>query len=308
MLIPAGGVALDAYSAARQPILPAMGCLLPAGSLATDNRLGFHPDLRALAEAAERDELAWIPRVETSGARSADSPHASLPFRYLPDGRTIPSWAAHAAGIRGTNPRQGWGSLPSSATFVDLDSPSAEWSAELVVEHLDGAGRLATGFPDTSTGRQLRDAVRLMAALPSRRLVISCVVSGFDTHRDQRDRESVLFAEVSNAVIAFQQGLREINAAHRAILFSDTECNRSLRVNAAGGTDHGLAAHQFVVGQPVKARNLGSVTVEGALGSAPEVTRGGGWMPAWSRSTYIGEVSSWLGLQGTATERIGFLG
>jgi uncharacterized protein (DUF1501 family) len=78
------------------------------------------------------------------------------------------------------------------------------------------------------------------------------VISGFDTHQDEANRQNALLAEVDTAVSAFMQDLAAHGQADRVVLMTWSEFGRRISENGSQGTDHGAAAPLFIVGEPVK--------------------------------------------------------
>ena len=82
--------------------------------------------------------------------------------------------------------------------------------------------------------------------------VCHVVISGFDTHQDESNRQTALLAELDTAVSAFMQDLAAHNQADRVVLMTWSEFGRRINENGSQGTDHGAAAPLFIVGKPVK--------------------------------------------------------
>ncbi|MEO1700076.1 MAG: DUF1501 domain-containing protein, partial [Planctomycetota bacterium] len=84
----------------------------------------------------------------------------------------------------------------------------------LVSAALDAEGTVTTPFPDSNRlGDQLRMVARMVAArgaLGMERQVFFVRIGGFDTHAGQLEDQPVLFAQLSQALAAFQTALAEI--------------------------------------------------------------------------------------------------
>jgi uncharacterized protein (DUF1501 family) len=81
--------------------------------------------------------------------------------------------------------------------------------------------------------------------------VIDTEIDGFDTHSDQRDWHATLLSRVDNAIAAFFTTLSARWAPHVAMM-TFSEFGRRPDENGDGGTDHGTASAQFVIGDHVK--------------------------------------------------------
>ncbi len=115
-----------------------------------------------------------------------------------------------------------------------------------------GTSTLATVFPDTGLGRQLRMIARLVAArtqLGLPRQCFFCSVGGFDTHGDdQMQRQNELLGEISAAVTAFYAATSELGMANKVTLFSASDFGRTLQSNGKG-SDHGWGNQHFCGGR-----------------------------------------------------------
>jgi uncharacterized protein (DUF1501 family) len=114
----------------------------------------------------------------------------------------------------------------------------------------------ATEFPETPLGRQMETAATLLAGglqVP----VIKLTLGGFDTHTDEKARQPKLLEELAGAVAAFRDAMREKGLWNDVLVVTYSEFGRRVQENASGGTDHGTAAPQFVLGGAVKGGLVG---------------------------------------------------
>lgn len=124
-------------------------------------------------------------------------------------------------------------------------------------------------YPQTTFGRQMRQAAALVKAKPELEL-ITLNLGGWDTHRGQgggaaTGAMSLLLAQFSDAVGAFFQDI----GAHggRVTLLAGSEFGRTAAENGSGGTDHGHATAWLAVGGATR----GGIHVgSGWPGLAPE--------------------------------------
>jgi uncharacterized protein (DUF1501 family) len=117
----------------------------------------------------------------------------------------------------------------------------------------------------------------------------------------------MLWQDVSNAVSAFYQDLKEHNASANVVLLLFTEFGRRVHDNGSG-TDHGSGGHAFVIGDAVKGGLYGEYP-----SLAPEKLLDGDLHYNNDfRGTYATLVDKWLGLDskpivGGSFEQLGFL-
>jgi len=78
--------------------------------------------------------------------------------------------------------------------------------------------------------------------------VIVVSVHGFDTHSDQRSRQEKLLANLAAGLASFRQRLEANGHADRVLIMTTSEFGRRVQENASGGTDHGTAGAQFIIG------------------------------------------------------------
>jgi uncharacterized protein (DUF1501 family) len=104
---------------------------------------------------------------------------------------------------------------------------------------------------DTLFGRQLDLATRLLAAkVPV--VAIKIALGGFDTHANQAPTHERLLAVLGAGLAALRGNLIAAGLWNDVLVMTYSEFGRRARQNASGGTDHGTAAPQFVLGGGVK--------------------------------------------------------
>ncbi|MGZ5437631.1 MAG: DUF1501 domain-containing protein [Pyrinomonadaceae bacterium] len=192
---------------------------------------------------------------------------------------------------------------------------------------------LATVFPNTSLGRQLRQAALLIKAcsdptvgINMKRQVFFTQRGGFDTHSSQLGGQVTLFTEVSQAINAFYLAMVELGKQNDVTLFTMSDFGRTLQPAGSGaqvGSDHAWGNHHLIVGGGVLGRALYGTYPTLALGG-PDDTDGGSsprgrWIPTTSVEQYGATLASWYGLSSAdlaavfpligrfATPNLGFL-
>lgn len=153
-------------------------------------------------------------------------------------------------------------------TFAGLDLPGGDTAAASATSHL-----LA--------------AAGLIAADPGVR-VVHVAVNGFDTHAGQLDAHDRLLADVGAGIAGFHAALQATGDAGRVLLITTSEFGRRVAENGSGGTDHGKAGVQFVVGDAVRA-----TTVVGELDPSDLVD--GDLRPGIDPRSLYATALDWLG-------------
>lgn len=104
---------------------------------------------------------------------------------------------------------------------------------------------------DNGLGRQLDLATRLLAAkVPV--VAIKVALGGFDTHANQAQTHERLLGILANGLATLRKNLIASDRWNDVLVMTYSEFGRRARQNASGGTDHGTAAPQFVLGGGVK--------------------------------------------------------
>lgn len=126
-------------------------------------------------------------------------------------------------------------------------------------QHLDVGGRGASEDVAVAKGGggregELVELLAVAAALvreePAVR-VVQVMGGGFDTHAAQADTQARLLADLADGVAGFFTTLAQAGHAERVMLVTVSEFGRRVAENGSGGTDHGKAGVQFVVGPAV---------------------------------------------------------
>lgn len=168
------------------------------------------------------------------------------------------------------------------------------------------ASTLKTPFPDSGLGRQLRMVAQLISArdrLGLKRQCFFASLGGFDTHGDdQLQRQNENFAEIADAVAAFQAAMAELQLARNVTLFTASDFGRNLPSNGQG-TDHGWGGHQLVFGGGLAgARLIGRFPVLQVGG--PDDAGQGVWIPTTSVDQLGGELARWFGADGNNVDAV----
>ncbi len=103
----------------------------------------------------------------------------------------------------------------------------------------------------TPFGRQLDLATRVITAgVPV--VAVKVALGGFDTHANQMPVHETLLSVLANGLATFRRNMIAAGRWDDVVLMTYSEFGRRAKQNASGGTDHGTAAPQFVMGGKVK--------------------------------------------------------
>lgn len=172
---------------------------------------------------------------------------------------------------------------------------------QIVSAALDAAPALATVFPDTDLGAQLRMVARLIgvrAALGMHRQVFYVSIGDYDSHDAQIDDHAGNLDDLGQALAAFQEAMGELAVADQVTTFTASDFGRSLAVNG-DGTDHGWGGHHFVLGGAVRGRRFYGRMPSLLQDNNPDDTGHGQIIPTTSVDQYAATLASWFGVSAT---------
>ena len=170
---------------------------------------------------------------------------------------------------------------------------------------------LATVFPATSLGRQLKQVALLIkactdpaAGINMKRQIYFTQIGGFDTHSQQVTGQANLLTQVSQALNAFYLATVELGIQDKVTAFTMSDFSRTMQpagtTAAQVGSDHAWGNNHLVVG--------GAVLGNTIYGTYPNITPGGPndtdsgtnprgrWIPTTSVEQYAATLATWYGL------------
>jgi uncharacterized protein (DUF1501 family) len=106
-------------------------------------------------------------------------------------------------------------------------------------------------YPDNALAGRLELIARLLKS-GSRARVFYTSQSGYDTHASQLNTQANLLGELSSALKAFLDDLKEAKLDDRVVVLAFSEFGRRVEENDSQGTDHGTAGPVLLAGPAVK--------------------------------------------------------
>ena len=168
---------------------------------------------------------------------------------------------------------------------------------------------LATTFPNSTLGNQLKQVAKMISLAPQLgvlRQVFFVSLGGFDTHTNQgayntQNGQAGLLSQLSQALGAFYQATVELNVSSNVIAFTSSDFSRTFVPGGGNtGTDHAWGSHHFVVGDAVAAADFYGQYPSLVVGAQQDTDSGSGargrWIPTTSVDQYAATLADWYGL------------
>ena len=169
---------------------------------------------------------------------------------------------------------------------------------------------LATVFPNTTLGRQLKQVALLIkactdptAGINMKRQIFFTQLGGFDTHSAEIGGQGGLLTQVSQAINAFYAATVELGVQDKVTTFTMSDFGRTLQPAGTGlntvGTDHAWGNHHLIVGGSVLGHTLYGTYPTLRLGGpddTDETNPRGRWIPTTSVEQYAATLATWYGL------------
>ncbi|NRF69987.1 DUF1501 domain-containing protein [Aquincola sp. S2] len=189
-----------------------------------------------------------------------------------------------------------------------------------VTTALAGLPELATAFPSTGLGPQLKMVARMIAARSAfglSRQVFFVSLGGFDLHDLLVENHPGLLTQVGEALKAFYDATAELGVSNQVTSFTASDFGRTLSING-DGSDHGWGSHHFVVGGAVKGKDFYGTAPAIAVNGPDDIGQGR-LLPTTSVDQFGATLASWFGVSDTdlayvmpnlgnfTTKKLGFL-
>ncbi|MEZ0542327.1 DUF1501 domain-containing protein [Fibrella arboris] len=159
------------------------------------------------------------------------------------------------------------GDAGSLISFIRLQQALAVGYAGEIKNAFDAGQTLGT-YPAQNAGNSLAEQLKIVARLIHGGLktkIFFVALGGFDTHSGQIQNNNPLIGthaellgKVSDAIYSFQEDLRLQGTQDRVVGMTFSDFGRRANSNASFGTDHGIAAPQFVFGSSVRHQLIGT--------------------------------------------------
>ena len=124
-------------------------------------------------------------------------------------------------------------------------------AVELLKTKMQNPVEIKTEFPASKLGDKLKN-IALLLANGIKAPVFKVSLGSFDTHQNQAPVHERLLQELSEALAAFKEGLKESGHWDKTVIMTYSEFGRRVETNASNGTDHGTAAPHFMLGGKIK--------------------------------------------------------
>ena len=143
------------------------------------------------------------------------------------------------------------------SSFVSRCMTSSFASAEQL-ESIMKSQKTDKRFPATVLGNKLSIISRLIRSGANSRTYYT-VQPGYDTHAAQLGTHANLLVELSSAIKAFVDDLKQAKLDQRVVVLAFSEFGRRVEENQSQGTDHGTAGPVFVAGTQIQGGMYGEV-------------------------------------------------
>lgn len=198
---------------------------------------------------------------------------------------------------------------------IDRDSALVRAAQDTTQKAVDLAASLnvdpvlATVFPNTSLGNQLKQIAKLIkfnqaSTAPLTRQIFFCSLGGFDTHQGQVATQSNLLTQVAQAMKAFYDSTVELGLAPDVTTFTLSDFGRTFQPAGSGGivgSDHAWGNHHLVMGGSVFGGDFygvpgknGTVFPTLQLSGPDDTDTRGRWIPTSSVDQYAATFARWF--------------
>ncbi|MDB2499777.1 MAG: DUF1501 domain-containing protein [Opitutales bacterium] len=156
---------------------------------------------------------------------------------------------------------------------------------------------ILTPMPPSRLAERFRMVARSIAAqgaLNQKRQTFFVRAGGWDHHSEVNDAQTVMLAEVSQAVKYFNDALEEIGMKDKVVTFTASDFGRTLTSNGVG-SDHAWGGNHFVMGGPVTGGRIFGQYPSLQLNNSLMLNRAR-LIPTTSVDEYSSELARWFGV------------
>lgn len=157
-------------------------------------------------------------------------------------------------------------------------------------------GRLAQRF------KMVARSIAAQSTLNQKRQTFFIRAGGWDHHSEVNDAQTVMLAEISQAVKYFNDALEEIGMKDKVVTFTASDFGRTLTSNGVG-SDHAWGGNHFVMGGPVNGGRIFGQYPSLLLNSSLLINRGR-VIPTTSVDEYGSELARWFGVSSSEMETV----
>ena len=164
-------------------------------------------------------------------------------------------------------------------------------SASAVIQAAANSYTPQVQYPSDDFSTRLRLAAGIIVSSLNPK-IIYVTLGGFDTHAGERATQDPLLNQLSEGVSAFYGDLAAQGRANDTLIMTFSEFGRRVKENGSGGTDHGTAQPQFMIGGSV------SPGLYGSYPSLADLDPNGNLL--WNvdfRQSYATVLEDWFGVQ-----------
>lgn len=173
-----------------------------------------------------------------------------------------------------------------------------EGEAQSASLNLNPNATLKTEFPTHTFGQQVKTAMQVVAASPGV-AALRVGLGSFDTHQGQLNTQQGLLKQLAEGIVAIKQASVELGRWQDTAIVTYCEFGRRAKENQSGGTDHGTANMQFVLGGAVKGG------IKGLHPSLTQLSGDGNLIHTLDyRSLYASVLRDWWGFSGAQSEKV----
>jgi uncharacterized protein (DUF1501 family) len=294
MIVPLDSPAYDAYAAARGPLAISRDALLPVTS-GSSARYGLHPNLAGLRDLYNQNALAVLANVGRTFAAGVVQKDlyehtGAMQVRFLHDGYMGIPWATPSPTDTGSARVLG---LNHGVTMASPDADSTRHKGLTAAVAAATPGGALT--PTSSLNARLSVVLAALKLSPLRQQAFLVPMEGFDTHVMELERQSQLFQQLNDGMVAFYNTLRDMGLANSVTIYTDTEFNRTLTPNTSGGTEPAWGGHQLILGGATLGGRIYGSFPSLQVGGADDAAGNGTWIPSTSNAQYAAAVAAWYG-------------